>query len=40
MSLETFDPEDLPDPVCDLCGYPIEDDDQGCPALDDGRCSP
>jgi len=31
---------DLPSAVCDFCGCPIEDDEQRCPALDDGRCRP
>ena len=28
----------LEPPVCDYCGEFIEDDDQPCSALDDGRC--
>jgi len=26
--------------VCDFCGFEIEEFDQQCPALDDGRCRP
>jgi len=26
--------------VCEFCGLPIEDDEQRCPALDDGWCRP
>jgi len=26
--------------VCDFCGFEIEEVDQQCPALDDGRCRP
>jgi RNA polymerase subunit RPABC4/transcription elongation factor Spt4 len=25
-------------PICEFCGEFIEDDDQQCPARDDGRC--
>jgi rubrerythrin len=31
--------EELP-LICEFCGTVIEDDDQRCPALDDGRCQP
>jgi hypothetical protein len=32
---------DLEEPlICEWCGCPIEDDEQRCPALDDGRCRP
>jgi len=27
-------------PICDYCGEYIVDDEQVCPALHDGRCSP
>lgn len=31
----------LLDPVCcEFCGLEIEESDQDCPALDDGRCQP
>lgn len=33
-------PEDLPDPICEYCGFPIEEDGQRCVALDDGECAP
>jgi len=26
--------------VCEFCGFEIEERDQPCPALDDGRCRP
>ena len=26
--------------VCDFCGFEIEEVDQECPALEDGRCRP
>lgn len=32
--------EDLPDPICEYCGMPIEERGQKCPALDDGQCAP
>ncbi|MFC7226325.1 hypothetical protein N0B31_02835 [Salinirubellus salinus] len=35
-----LDVEDLENPVCDYCGVEIEEDEQRCEALDDGRCSP
>ena len=30
----------LPDPVCEYCGETIEERDQPCVALDEGRCAP
>jgi len=30
----------LEPPVCEFCGSYIREDDQPCPALDDGRCAP
>jgi hypothetical protein len=32
--------DDLGDPICWYCGADIEDPDQECMALDDGRCRP
>jgi len=32
--------DQLPLPVCNFCGFEIEERDQDCPALDDGRCRP
>jgi rubrerythrin len=26
--------------ICEFCGFEIEEPDQQCPALDDGRCRP
>ena len=26
--------------ICEFCGFRIEDTDQDCPALDNGRCRP
>jgi hypothetical protein len=26
--------------ICEFCGGVIDDDEQQCPALDDGRCRP
>jgi hypothetical protein len=42
VSLErpTVDLEDLPNPICDYCGGEIAEDEQECPALEDGRCAP
>lgn len=39
-STSSFDPEKLPDPICEFCGFPIEEVDQDCVALDEGVCSP
>jgi len=36
----SVDFSDLGYPICDTCGCFIEEPDQQCPALDDGRCSP
>jgi len=36
----SLDPEQLLDPICLFCGYPIEEDDQDCMARDEGRCRP
>lgn len=35
-----IDLDDLPAPCCDYCGGRIEDDEQQCPALDEGVCRP
>lgn len=35
-----FDPDELPPPVCDSCGFPILETDQRCVARDAGVCSP
>jgi hypothetical protein len=42
MSREVRDPDlsGLPTPCCDFCGGRIEDDQQQCPALDEGVCRP
>ena len=38
---ESIQPSVLDTPlVCDFCGFEIEDVDQQCLALDDGRCRP
>jgi hypothetical protein len=34
------DDGDLPPAVCDFCGEQILEDDQACPALDEGVCRP
>ncbi|WP_275040395.1 hypothetical protein [Haloarcula vallismortis] len=40
MSLKGSNPEGLP-LICEFCGLVIEDDEQRCPATDDGRrCAP
>jgi hypothetical protein len=39
-SASSFDPEELPAPICELCGFEIEEFDQDCVALDEGVCSP
>jgi len=26
--------------VCEFCGCPIDEPDERCPALDDGKCRP
>ncbi|WP_255410231.1 MULTISPECIES: hypothetical protein [unclassified Haloarcula] len=40
MSLDRRSTEGLP-LICEFCGEVIEDDDQRCPATDDGRrCRP
>jgi len=31
---------ELHPPICEFCGCFIEDEDQQCPARDDGRCYP
>jgi hypothetical protein len=31
-----LDLDELPDPVCEACGFPIEETGQECIALDDG----
>jgi predicted Zn-ribbon and HTH transcriptional regulator len=36
----SLDLEELPPPVCNFCGFEIEEREQDCPALDDGRCRP
>jgi len=36
MSLSIY----LEPPICEFCGCAIEDDDQPCPAMDDGVCYP
>jgi hypothetical protein len=33
-------PDELPLPVCNFCGFEIEEREQDCPALDNGRCRP
>jgi len=42
VSLEQrpIDTADLPEPVCEFCGNPIEALDKQCPALVNGRCLP
>ena len=37
---DLFDVERLPAPVCDCCGFAIEELDPVCPARDEGVCSP
>lgn len=37
---DRFDPEELPDPICASCGWPIMETDQECPARDGGVCAP
>jgi hypothetical protein len=37
-SAPSFDPSDLPAPICDTCGFPIVEADQECPARDEGVC--
>jgi rubrerythrin len=41
-SRPALDVADLPAPICDYCGFTIDDDDdpQDCPARDHGRCFP
>ena len=39
MSSESLEADSDP-LVCDICGFPIEEPGQDCPALDDGRCRP
>lgn len=34
-----FDAEELPPPVCDVCGFAIEEPGQDCPAVEQGRCA-
>ena len=29
-----------PNPICEYCGFEIEEEGQECPALDDGECQP
>lgn len=37
---DRFDPDELPDPICASCGWPIEEDDPECPARPEGVCAP
>jgi len=37
---EGVDFDALSQPVCDTCGRAIVEDDQECPALDEGVCAP
>jgi len=37
VSFEALDVDSDPD-VCEFCGFPIEEEGQDCPTLDDGRC--
>lgn len=39
-SIAEFQPEELPAPVCDYCGFEIKELDQDCVAVDEGVCYP
>jgi len=32
--------EQIGNPICDICGFEIDELDKDCPGLDDGRCRP
>lgn len=40
MTGDGSDLDDLPPPICEYCGFTIEERGQKCPALDDGVCEP
>lgn len=40
LELQEFDPAELPAPICEACGEPIEEMDPDCPARDEGVCAP